>query len=300
MTTTTNKMDLYDQLRSEIRSLSTSLLDHLFTLDAKIFHESKILQADYIKKLGEAEFKSFILQNDIIRTKKKIEIISEIIKEGKYVDHNFIEKVVDVDFKENIERMEEQANLIKLALEPSPALKLSSKEIIIIDKTYKDLLQNLYPDFVEEFTPKINEQLKKAIQAYVEYDLEALQKLQEEVALVEILEEEVFEEEAKIDRCPELLKRKSFFETKLAKAKKELADFNKTFPFNVRDMLLNKDELNQRKLELDNQIAYYSKYFNKYKDQYKELLKQSNKINKAIKLLEKESSKELEPTEKSN
>lgn len=284
MTNTENKMDLYDQLRNEITNLSTSLLDTLFVLDTKIFHQSKALQSDYIKKLGETEFKSFLLQNDISRTKKKIDILNDIIKEGKYADHEFIEKAVDIDFKENIDRMQEQADLIKTALEPSPSLKCSSKELIMVDKTYKNLLQNLYPDFVKDFTPKLNEQLKQAIAAYINYDLAALKELEAKVTPVEILEKEVVEEEAKIERCTELLKTKSTFETKLDRAKKQLATIDKSFPFNVRSMLLNKEELKQRQLELENQIAHYTKYFNKYKEEYAVLIEQSNKINNAVNL----------------
>lgn len=291
MTNTENKLDLYEQLRKEITTLSTSLLDTLFVLDTKIFHQSKTLQSDYIKKLGQTEFKSFLLQNDISRTKKKIDILKEIIKDGKYADHEFIEKAVDIDFKENIERMQEQTNLIKIALEPSPSLKCSSKELIMIDKTYKNLLQNLYPDFVKEFTPKINAQLKQAIDAYINYDLALLKELQKEVDPVIILEKEVLEEEAKIERCPELLKIKSSFETKLANAKKQLSTIDTSFPFNVRTMLLNETELKQRQLELENQISYYDKYFNKYKEEYNELLEESKKINKAIELLKKNAAK---------
>jgi hypothetical protein len=282
MTTTKNKMDLYDKLREEIKTISADLLNCLFTLDTKIFHESKTLHSDYIKKLGQAEFKSFVLQNDILRTKKKIEVVTEIIKLGKYTDHEFIEKVVDLDFKETIERMQEQSNLIKLALKPSPSLNCTSKELIMIDKTYKSLLRNLYPDFVKEFTPKINNQLKEAIKAYVDYDLASLEKLEKEIEKVEILEAEVFEEEAKIARCTELLKVKSSFETKLHSAQKQLSEINKSFPFNVRNMLLNKDELKQKQLELDNQIAYYTKYFTKYKEEYQELLKEATKMNEKI------------------
>lgn len=291
MTNTENRLDLYDKLRSDITTLSTSLLDTLFVLDTKIFHQSKSLQSDYIKKLGEKEFKSFLLQNDISRTKKKTEILTEIIKEGKYADHEFIEKAVDIDFKENIERMQEQADLIKIALEPSPALKCSSKELIMIDKTYKNLLQNLYPDFVKEFTPKLNEELKQAIEAYIDYDLKALKKIQDQVDPVEILEKEVLDEEAKVAVCTELLKTKSTFETKLANAQKQLATIDKSFPFNVRHMLLNEVELKQRQLELENQIAHYTKYFNKYKEEYTVLIEQSNKINKAINLLKNNATK---------
>lgn len=96
------------------------------------------------------------------------------------------------------------------------------------------------------------------------------------------MEAEVFEEEAKIARCTELLKVKSSFETKLHSAQKQLSEINKSFPFNVHKMLLNKDEVKQKQLELDHQIAYYGEYFDKYKKEYQELLKQVETMNEKI------------------
>ena len=105
-----------EALQKEIAELRKNLANIIFDIDHNIFHVSKELEKEYTEKVGHLEFKSFQTQCAILRTKRKMEIVKEIVESKRQLDLEFVEKIVAVDFEEYANMLQEQANLMKLAL----------------------------------------------------------------------------------------------------------------------------------------------------------------------------------------
>ena len=89
-----------EAMQNEIADLRNNLAELIFDIDQNIFHKSKYLEKEYMEKVGQLELKSFKTQCAILRIRRKIEITKELIDNNRFLDLEFIEKILDIDFEE--------------------------------------------------------------------------------------------------------------------------------------------------------------------------------------------------------
>ena len=253
-----------EAMQNEIADLRKNLAELIFEVDQNIFHKSQYLEKEYMEKIGQLEFKSFKTQCDILRVRRKTEIVKELIDNNRVLDLEFVEKILDIDFEENKSTLQEQENLLKLALTQTDKFTLSAAEDNELNSVYKNLIDRINPDLNREQPEEANELYKEGVAAFSKKDLTALQKTMENAL--------AYNNDVSATE-PALL---SQYVTSLEAAIKDLQEqqklLTKSFPFVVLSLLHDDDQLNAKIHELNEHISYYEYHLARFENQLKELV----------------------------
>lgn len=259
-----NKVKI-EAMQNEIADLRNNLAELIFDIDQNIFHKSKYLEKEYMEKVGQLELKSFKTQCAILRIRRKIEITKELIDNNRFLDLEFIEKILDIDFEEYNNMLQEQTNLMKLALTQTDSFKLSETEEEDLCSIYKELIDTLHPDLNVQQAEEATALYKEGVVAFSKKDLTELHKVLERAIC--------FKNSAPTVTDPGLLLGTKATLEKIIKELSEQQEFlHKSFPFANVSLLRDDDQLAAKIHELDEHITYYETHLARFEGQLKELV----------------------------
>ncbi|MGL5207153.1 MAG: hypothetical protein ACRC8T_06545 [Acidaminococcaceae bacterium] len=254
-----------EAIQNEIAELRNNLAELIFDIDENIFHTSKYLEKEYMEKIGHLELKSFKTQCSILRIRRKIDIVKELIDNNRYLDLEFIEKILDIDFEEYNTKLQEQANLMKLALTQTDLFTLSAAEEKELCFIYKELINRLHPDLNAQQPDTATELYKEGVAAFAKKDLSALQN--------------VFEKALRLETSLEITQDSTLLlqaKNTLAKITEDLKTQHefllKSFPFINIGLLRDEDQLAAKIYEINEHIKYYETHLTRFEQQLKDLI----------------------------
>ncbi|MGE4588385.1 MAG: hypothetical protein AB7E34_02240 [Acidaminococcaceae bacterium] len=248
----------------EIAKLRKDLVELIFEVDQNIFHNSKYLEKEYMEKVGHLEFKSFKTQCDILRVRRKTEIVKELIDNNRVLDLEFVDKILDIDFEENKATLQEQANLLKLALTQTDKFTLSAAEEAELNSLYKNFIDRLNPDLNISQPDETNNLYKDGVTAFAKKDLAALK---------EVMKSPLCSPNDYSTAEPALLLQyKAALEKTFSDLKEQKNLLRDSFPFVTQNILRDEDQLNAKIHELNEHIRYYEYHLTRYEERLKELL----------------------------
>lgn len=254
-----------EAMQNEIAELRSNLAELIFDIDQNIFHKSKYMEKEYMEKVGHLELKSFKTQCAILRIRRKIEIAKELIDNNRYLDLEFIEKILDIDFEEYNTMLQEQTNLMKLALTQTDAFNLTETEEAELCSIYNELIDTLHPDLNVQQTEEATALYKEGVVAFSKKDLETLQNVLEK--------SRCFKTSAPVITDASLLLQTKTALEKIIKDLREQQEFLlKSFPFVNLALLRDEDQLTAKIHELNEHIAYYEAHLARFEGQLKELI----------------------------
>jgi hypothetical protein len=105
----------YEELVFLVQKLETELADLVFERDKLLYHVCPKLKTEYMLKIGKLEYAIFEYQCKILRTKRKIEIIQAQLNREQPYNIDDIEKQLDIEYKEYIEKLLEKQKEIDQA-----------------------------------------------------------------------------------------------------------------------------------------------------------------------------------------
>ena len=252
-------------LQKQIADLRKELASLIFEIDHTIFHNSEDLETKYMEKVGQLEYKSFKIQCDILRIKRILSIVQDLIDNDRVLDLEFVGKIVDLDFAEQSNLLQEQFNLLKLALARGKEVKLTDAALEEINSAYKELIVLLHPSLHPEQSEAACDLFQKAVAAYVKKDFSALQGLLKEAKCFP----------ATVSPGDDLITTSKFItdlENAIGATREHLALLAKTFPFNTRALLKNEELLVAKINELKEHINYYETHYDRYEQQLNALV----------------------------
>ena len=251
-------------MQDEIAALRKNLAELIFAVDQNIFHESKYLEKEYMEKIGQLEFKSFKTQCDILRIRRKTEIVKELIDNNRVLDLEFVEKILDIDFEENKATLQEQANLLKLALTQTDKFTLSGTEDDELIFVYKNLIGRINPDLNRDQSEEATELYKEAVTAFAQKDLTALREI---MAKAPAYNNDILATEpALLAQC------KTTLENAIKDLQEQQKLLNDSFPFVTLSLLHDDDQLKAKIHELNEHISYYEYHLTRFEGQLKDLV----------------------------
>ena len=252
-------------MQNEIADLRNNLAELIFDIDQNIFHKSKYLEKEYMEKVGQLELKSFKTQCAILRIRRKIEITKELIDNNRFLDLEFIEKILDIDFEEYNNMLQEQTNLMKLALTQTDSFKLSETEEEDLCSIYKELIDTLHPDLNVQQAEEATSLYKEGVTAFSKKDLTALQKVLERSFCLK-------SPAPVITDSALLLQTKAALEKIIMDLQEQQSFLFKSFPFVNINLLRDEDQLTAKIYELNEHINYYETHLARFESQLKELI----------------------------
>ncbi|MCD7827916.1 MAG: hypothetical protein LUG85_05210 [Clostridiales bacterium] len=172
----------YKELQDEISRLHTELSMLLLERDQLKFVECKNIEMEYMLTLGELEYKALELQCDMLRLKRKSEIIQSKINRMEKISIREIDEMLDKEFQDYKRKLNKQIGKMNDAIKRSNGTLLSDEEEKEFKSMYRTIVKALHPDINPNLTDEQIELFRNAVTAYENGDLNTMRIINSMVA----------------------------------------------------------------------------------------------------------------------
>lgn len=256
----------YLELKNEIEKLRTELSMLVLERDQLLYVECKNLEMKYMLELGSIEYKVYEAQCIFLRLKRKLEIIQGKINRQERIDIFKIDKVLDNEFAEYVEKLNEQIDRMNKAITRSKGTILSDEESKEIKRLYRNIVKAIHPDLNPKLSDEHKEMFNNTVEAYKNGDIDTLRIISEMVCndLVQNDNE---------DAIKKLNSEKERLMKMLDNIKSSMDEIKAEFPYSMKEIILDKDKVDAMKSELEDNLANYTELIDNYTERINTLIK---------------------------
>lgn len=140
-------------LKAEVEKLRVEISMLLLERDELRFVICKNIETAYMLALGSLEYKAFELNCNVLRIKRKIDLIQAKKNRQEKIALSAIDKLLDKEFVGFQCQLNEQIDKMNKALDHSQGHVLTDEETKQIKKLYRSIVKALHPDLHPEITP---------------------------------------------------------------------------------------------------------------------------------------------------
>lgn len=260
----------YKKLIEEVKQLKEDIASLYEEKEELIYHTCKIIETEYMSKIGVLEYKIYEFQCKLLRLKRKIELYQMKINRQEIPNENEIEEKLDIEYKKYEEKLNKMANDIQDSLNRINFEFLSETDSKELKNIYRKLIKKLHPDLNKENNEKNKKLFLQVIRAYEHGDLETLKNL-------ELLTDEITErDEKEIDGLEELKQSKIKYETIINELLQSISKIKDSFPYNKKEFLKSNILVEKKKDELKKEMEKYKEVYLKLENILKQLKGESN------------------------
>lgn len=249
----------FEELNNEIKLLKERLCDLLSERDELTFVQCKNIEAKYMVELGTLEIALYKIQCKVLRVKRKLSLVQQKINRREPINDSEIELILDEEFKQYQEELDQQVQRLNLAINHNNAETLTVEESKELKRIYHKIVKNLHPDLNPNLTSGEKELFFQAVAAYDAGDIETMRII-----------EKTLMSDAEITSSKNTIKelmqeRDSLFEM-VEKVKKQIEDIKNSFPYNTMELLRDENKLSEKRSAYEQAIAQQTEIFKTYKD----------------------------------
>lgn len=256
----------YVTLKAEVEKLRTEISMLLLERDELRLVVCKNIETAYMLALGSLEYKAFELHCEVLRLKRKIDLIQAKKNRQEKVVLSAIDQQLDEEFAEYQRQLDEQINKMNKALDHSKGRVLSEEETKEIKKTYRNIVKALHPDLHPDITPAQVQLFHNAVQAYENGDLNSLRIISEMVA------EPVIPEQSE-NGMAILAKEKERLSKTLELIREQIAEIKTEYPYTMKDIVEDPERTAEKRTEIEETIAELKEAYDAYAARLKEMLR---------------------------
>ena len=256
----------FEELKNETEKLRTELSMLMLERDELCMVECKNIEMAYMLKLGSLEYKVFETQCSFLRLKRKVELIQAKKNRQEKVNIQDIETLLDNEFAEYQEKLEEQLNKMNSALDRSKGKFLSDKDAHELKQLYHKIVKALHPDLNPNLTPAQQGLFHRAVSAYENGDLDSMRIIAEMLP-------DTARTKPHGDAMSELIKERDQLKKLIETVEENIEKIKSEYPYNVKDLVRNEEKIAERRAELKNALEQYEEAIKSYKDRIEELLR---------------------------
>jgi len=248
----------YAQLQKETDALRETLAELFLEHDELIFHTCPGLQTAYMMRFGALEYKLYELQCNVLRIKRKIDLIQTKINRDEPVSLQSIERQLDIEYAECAKTLEEKMAQMNDALHRHSTWELLSPEDSAeLTKLYHKIVRRLHPDLNKNITEQEELLFFNAVSAYENGDLAALHT-------IALLVEETGVKAETISGLKELHNKKESLVKHISGIEEEIERIKLSFPYDRKELLEDKEQTAAWTDELNALITEYKEIYTAY------------------------------------
>lgn len=253
-------------LQAEVEELRTEISRLLLERDELRLVICKNIETAYMLALGSLEYKIFELNCEVLRLKRKNDIIQAKKNHQQKVVLSVIEEMLDEEFAEFQHHLDEQINKMNKAIDNSKGQPLTDKETKEIKMLYRSIAKALHPDLHPELTPAQMQLFHNALQAYENGDLDNLRIISE------------MAEEPNVPECSEnglsvLVKDKERLTKTMELIRKQISVIKSEYPYTMKELVNSPEQISEKRSELERAITDLKEAYDLYDARIKEMLR---------------------------
>lgn len=253
-------------LKSDVEKLRTEISMLLLEKDELRFVVCKNIETAYMLALGNLEYKTFELNCEVLRIKRKITIIQAIKNRQEKIVMSDIERKLDEEFAEYKQQLNNQIDKMNKAIEYSKASPLTEEETKELKKLYRNIVKALHPDLHPDVTTAQNRLFLNAVQAYKNGDLDTLRIISE--MTVKPLDFKQSENDLTF-----LKQEKERLVKSLKLIDEQIKSIKSVYPYTMKDLVNDSKQIDEKKAELNKTIEELREVYDIYVARLKEILR---------------------------
>lgn len=255
----------YEKLRAEVEKLRTELSMLVLEKDELFLVECRNIEMMYMLAVGGLEYKVYQLECQVLRLKRKAELIQARKNRQERIFVPEIEEALDAEFTEYQARLEEKINRVNAAIERSHSQALSDEDARELKKLYRSIVKVLHPDLHPELSDTKLQLFYNAVRAYENGDLEEMRIISAMVGESEL-------PDIKQDGMTTLAKEKTRLKDLLKNLRDRIAQIKMEYPYTMKAFVRDPKQVEERKAELEAAIGQWRDVLASYKARIDEML----------------------------
>lgn len=255
----------YENLKNELLKKRTELSMLVLQRDELKYVICKNIETKYMLELGSLEYCLYQSECIIMRLKRKVELIQMRINRQEKIDVPAIDKLLDEQFREYQQKLEEKIKKMNEAIERDNGEVLTEQQVKELKKLYRAIVKALHPDLNPNVTKQQIKLFQNAVTAYKNGDLQTLRIINEMISNNHSEDDNTDNIEKMRDELIRLDRMISSINGDVEKIKAE-------YPYTMKNILFDKEQLNQRKEELKDNIDQCDELVSFYKTKIQNLL----------------------------
>ena len=255
----------YENLKNELLKKRTELSMLVLQRDELKYVICKNIETEYMLELGSLEYCLYQSECIIMRLKRKVELIQMRINRQEKIDVATIDELLDEQFREYQQKLEEKIKKMNEAIERGNGEVLTEQQVKELKKLYRAIVKALHPDLNPNVTKQQIKLFQNVVTAYKNGDLQTLRIINEMISNNHSEDDNTDNIEKMRDELIRLDRMISSINGDIEKIKSE-------YPYTMKDILFDKEQLNQRKQELKDNIDQCDELVSFYKTKIQNLL----------------------------
>ena len=255
----------YENLKNELLKKRTELSMLVLQRDELKYVICKNIETKYMLELGSLEYCLYQSECIIMRLKRKVELIQMRINRQEKIDVSAIDKLLDEQFREYQQKLEEKIKKMNEAIERDNGEVLTEQQVKELKKLYRAIVKALHPDLNPNVTKQQIKLFQNAVTAYKNGDLQTLR----------IINEMISNNQSEYDNTDNIEKMRDELirlDRMISSINGDVEKIKSEYPYTMKDILFDKEQLNQRKEELKDNIDQCNELVSFYKTKIQHLL----------------------------
>ena len=255
----------YENLKNELLKKRTELSMLVLQRDELKYVICKNIETKYMLELGSLEYCLYQSECIIMRLKRKVELIQMRINRQEKIDVSAIDKLLDEQFREYQQKLEEKIKKMNEAIERNNGEVLTEQQVKELKKLYRAIVKALHPDLNPSVTKQQIKLFQNAVTAYKNGDLQTLRIINEMIS-------NNHSEDDNTDNIEKMRNELIRLDRMISSINGDIEKIKSEYPYTMKDILFDKEQLNQKKQELKDNIDQCDELVSFYKTKIQNLL----------------------------
>lgn len=256
----------YEELKNETAKLRTEISMLVVEKDELVFVKCKNIEMTYMLALGSLEYQAFQLECNVLRLKRKTELIQAKLNRQEKADIEEIEERLQMEFAEYQRMLDEKIDSMNAALEWSRAAVLSEEETKELKKLYRQIVKALHPDLHKTQSEAEKRLLFNAMLAYESGDLHGMRIIWEMIG-------GAVREDDEISGLEQMKNEKKRLRDILNVLKERIAEIKTKYPYTLKEYIKDEETIEKHRLKLTQRISELQEAVEVYQNKIEEMLR---------------------------
>jgi len=164
-------------LKTDVENLRKDSLEKFLERDELVYVICKNIEMKYMVLLGNLEYKAYQLECNLLRLKRKVELIQQKKNRQEPIHLLEIEGILDTEYREYQKKMDDYIVRMNAALKRKNSPSLSEEDKSEFKRMYREIVKALHPDLHPNIGEHQLELFHHAVSAYKSGDINGLRSI---------------------------------------------------------------------------------------------------------------------------